>query len=125
MKDLDDLKALYEAGTQGLLFIHDFRGASDKPSVHDITISCDHPATITVAYMGNALTATPEEALANAKKFVALHNSAPALFAVVGAAAEVVTEQKRIHDESPWPQKYRAAFGAIAKLSTALAALEK
>ncbi len=47
-------------------FLHDFTGAFEAPTPGDVTISCDHPATITVASMGRALTGTLEEARANA-----------------------------------------------------------
>lgn len=32
------------------------------------------------------------------------------------AAQKVVDETDRIHDGSPWPQKYRAPYGAITDL---------
>lgn len=44
--------------------------------------------------------------------------------AVIEAARVLVTEQRRIHKESDWPQKYRAAFGAVADLEIAIAALD-
>ena len=62
---------LLRQGTPGPWFVHDFRGASESPSVQDITVSCDHPATITVCSMDRALTATDEEALANARRIAA------------------------------------------------------
>jgi len=39
------------------------------------------------------------------------------------AASKVVEETDRIHDTSPAPQKYRAAFGAITELRAVLAKL--
>jgi hypothetical protein len=45
--------------------------------------------------------------------------------AVIEAARKVCEDQAAIHDKSAWPQKYRAAFGAIAKLYDALDALDK
>ena len=37
------------------------------------------------------------------------------------AANKVVAETDRIHDSEPWPQKYRAPYGAITELRTLLA----
>jgi len=37
------------------------------------------------------------------------------------AAWDVVNETDRIHDGSPWPQKYRAPYGAITELRRLLA----
>lgn len=36
-------------------------------------------------------------------------------------AQAVCDETTRIHDTEPWPIKYRAAYGAIAKLTALLA----
>lgn len=49
-------------------FVHDFTEVPDftDPLPVDVTISCDHPATITVASMDRGMTATLEEARANA-----------------------------------------------------------
>src|SRR4051812_21938380 len=73
---MSDLKAL-KAATGGTWFLHDFAdpAVSSDPSPSDVTISCDHPATITVAYMGNAMTARLDEARANAAFLVALVNA--------------------------------------------------
>lgn len=37
------------------------------------------------------------------------------------AAKAVISETDRIHDEEPWPLKYRAAYGAITTLRETLA----
>lgn len=37
------------------------------------------------------------------------------------AAQKVVDETDRIHDNEPWPVKYRAPYGAIAELRQLLA----
>ena len=53
----DKLKELAVAATPGPWFVHDFAdpAVSSKPSAADVTVSCDHPATITVAAMGGGL----------------------------------------------------------------------
>jgi hypothetical protein len=53
--------------TEGPWFVHDFSGIEGE-----VTVSCDHPATLTVAYMGSALTGTLEEKRANAKAISAV-----------------------------------------------------
>jgi hypothetical protein len=60
--------------TEGPWFVHDFAdpAVSSSPSCHDVTVSCDTPATITVAYMGNGLTRELSEARANARAIAAL-----------------------------------------------------
>lgn len=65
------------AATDGPLFVHDFAdpAVSSNPSPGDVTLSCDHPATLTVAVMGNGMTATLEEARANARKLARLWNT--------------------------------------------------
>lgn len=64
------------AATKGPLFVHDFAHpeVSSNPSPGDVTLSCDHPATITVAFMGNGMTGTLDEARANAAKIARLWN---------------------------------------------------
>lgn len=57
--------------TPGPWFVHDFRQASSQPALADITVSCVTPDTLTVCSMGNALTATVEEAVANARLIAA------------------------------------------------------
>jgi hypothetical protein len=63
-----ELRDLLARATKGPWFVHDFTGpeVNDDPQPQDVTVSCDHPATITVASMGRALTATLDEARANA-----------------------------------------------------------
>jgi hypothetical protein len=77
--------------TPGPWFVHDFREASSEPTVSDITVSCDHPATITVCVMDRALTATVDEALANAHLIAA----APAMLATI---TTLVAENARLLD---------------------------
>lgn len=82
----EKLDALIAGATGGPWFVHDFRGASEHPDVHDITVSCDHPATITVCSMDRALTAAPEEALGNAN----LIARAPLLAAVAREVPDLI-----------------------------------
>lgn len=65
IKEIEDRAA---KATHGAWFLHDFTGPeiNNIPSSRDVTVSCDHPATITVAEMGRGLTGTLEEARANA-----------------------------------------------------------
>lgn len=55
-KILEIKKVALEA-TPGPWFLHDFTDASinPDPKARDVTVSCDHPATITVAEMGGGL----------------------------------------------------------------------
>lgn len=127
----EKLDALIAGATGGPWFVHDFRGASEHPDVHDITVSCDHPATITVCSMDRALTATPEEALGNAN----LIARAPLLAAVARdaaayRAAEVAyVTTAEVDDEAYDPAKVRAAREALARAAASfdasLAALAK
>jgi hypothetical protein len=49
-----------------------------------------------------------------------------AAFSKLQAAAQhVVNETDRIHDNEPWPIKYRAPYGAIVELRKVLAASMK
>lgn len=73
MIDLDDLERKARAATEGQWFFHDFSALGG-----DVTVSCDHPASITVAYMGRSLTATLVEQQANAA-FIAAANPATIL----------------------------------------------
>lgn len=70
MTYLDDiiskLKVNLPKTTNGPWFFHDFSGVSDNPKASDITVSCDHPATITIAEMGKGVTGDLKEAEANA-----------------------------------------------------------
>ena len=87
-KSKDRLEAMSEGKpTAGPWFVHDFREVAEDPNdLYCITISCSHPDSITVAYMGRALTATPEEALANA----ALIAQAPTLKAMNAELVEAL-----------------------------------
>lgn len=73
------LRELEAKATEGPFFVHDFRAASCEPTVWDVTVSCDNPATITVAAMGPGLTGTADEALANAGFFAEARNQVRAL----------------------------------------------
>ena len=126
----EKLDALIAGATGGPWFVHDFRGASEHPDVHDITVSCDHPATITVCSMDRALTATPEEALGNAN----LIARAPLLAAVARDAAalrdavEHFATVTTVDDEHYKPEECRAAdhrrAAAERALDASLASLE-
>src|SRR3954470_10030931 len=71
------------------LFLHDFteavRTCGHTPAPGDVTVSCDDPATITVATMGRALTADIDEARANAELIVQAVNDREALIAALGS----------------------------------------
>lgn len=73
--------------TPGPWFVHDFSEAPGfaNPSPADVTVSCDHPATITVASMDRAMTATLGEARANAH--------------LIAAAPELLTALKWFIDD--------------------------
>lgn len=75
------------AATARPWIVHDFTDAVQQcghtPSPGDVTVSCDHPATINVASMGPALTASPEEARANARLIVRAVNSHDELVAAL------------------------------------------
>lgn len=67
-------------------FVHDFTGAvmpQHEPSPGDVTVSCDHPASITVATMGRSLTATLDEARANAALIVKTVNERGELLSIL------------------------------------------
>ncbi len=49
-----------------------------------------------------------------------LESRADALAALQTAALKVVNETDRIHDNEPWPTKYRAPYGAIVELRALL-----
>jgi hypothetical protein len=67
--------------TPGPWFMHDFAhpSVSSDPGPQDVTVSCSTPDTITVASMGNALTATLDEARANAQLIAAAPDMLEAL----------------------------------------------
>lgn len=71
MTDLTALEALAKAATEGPWFIHDFSEIGGA-----VTVSCDHPATITVATMHRAMTAELAEQQANAAYIAAAHPAA-------------------------------------------------
>lgn len=50
-----------------------------------------------------------------------LERRADAFTALQTAALKVVEETDRIHDNEPWPAKYRAPYGAITELRALLA----
>jgi len=88
----NELDALAEKATLGPWFMHDFTSpeVNDNPGCDDVTVSCDHPATITLAYMARALTGTLDEARNNANLIAALDPSTvKRLTAVVRAAVEL------------------------------------
>ena len=115
----EKLDALIAGATGGPWFVHDFRGASEHPDVHDITVSCDHPATITVCSMDRALTATPEEALGNAN----LIARAPLLAAVARDAVEIreAFNETRVNQTRDAWYRHRMAEHALAASLAALA----
>lgn len=57
MIDIPAIKARADKATSEPWFVHDFAdvAVSSAPSANDVTVSCDHPATITVAFMGGGL----------------------------------------------------------------------
>lgn len=66
--------------------VHDFTNAispSYVPSPGDVTVSCDHPASITVAYMGGSITGSLDEARANAALIVRAVNERDELIAAL------------------------------------------
>jgi hypothetical protein len=67
--------------TPGPWFVHDFAdpAVSDAPGPHDVTVSCVTPDHIEVASMGRAMTATLEEARANARLMAAAPDMLAAL----------------------------------------------
>lgn len=75
-------------------FVHDFTHAlgSRTPDAAEVTISCAHPGSITVAYMGNGLTGTIGEARANARRIVHAVNVYDDLVAAL-KLAKVYAEQ--------------------------------
>lgn len=88
----NELDALAEKATLGPWFMHDFTSpeVNDNPGCDGVTVSCDHPATITLAYMARALTGTLDEARNNANLIAALDPSTvKRLTAVVRAAVEL------------------------------------
>jgi hypothetical protein len=60
----EEIERRLEGGTEGPLFVHDFSEIGGE-----VTVSCDHPATITVATMDNGLTGALAEKQANAEMF--------------------------------------------------------
>jgi hypothetical protein len=55
--NLDDIEQKAKAATPGEWFLHDFTDPkiNSAPTARVVTVSCDHPATITVAEMGGGL----------------------------------------------------------------------
>lgn len=96
------LEELAKAATAGPWFLHDFAdiAVSEFPSVNDVTVSCDHPATSTVCQMGNAMTATLEEARANAA-FIAANSPAEILALIAQVRAEVAGQEWRSMASAP------------------------
>lgn len=54
MTDIEKLKELAGKATESPWFLHDFSDPSmnSDPTAQDVAVSCDHPATITIASMG-------------------------------------------------------------------------
>jgi len=98
------------AFTRGPWFVHDFTdpAIASIPRPADVTVSCDHPATITVAFMGNAMTATLEEARANARLIAA----APELLTALKELVEAVYEHGTFVPDGPVDQANRIIFRA-------------
>lgn len=113
------LDALIAGATGGPWFVHDFRGASEHPDVHDITVSCDHPATITVCSMDRALTAAPEEALGNAN----LIARAPLLAAVAREVPDLIDMAASYLNI--YPDRHGHSVETLNRARASLAALAK
>lgn len=68
-------------------FLHDFSSAAElfgyEQSPGQVTISCDHPATLSVAVMAKAITGEIEEARANALLIVRAVNNFGALIEIL------------------------------------------
>lgn len=99
--------------TPGPWFVHDFAdpAVSSDPGPEDVTVSCDHPATITVASMGRAMTATLDEARANARLIAA----APDMLEALREAQAVLSDYYRADPYESDRQALAAIEAAIAK----------
>jgi hypothetical protein len=80
--------------TPGPWFVHDFSAVPGftNPTPGDVTVSCDHPATIAVASMDRALTATIDEARANARLIAAAPELLKQIKGLLGFANFVINE---------------------------------
>jgi len=74
--DLDELIKLHKTATEGRWNVQDFSPAMDSPKIaRDVTISCSWPDHIGIASMNNGLTATLDEARANATFIAEIKNA--------------------------------------------------
>ena len=107
-------------------FVHDFANVVDcghAPSFSDITISCDHPATITVASMGRGFTASMEEARAGAALIVAAVNAyddmiqqrAELVAVLTDAAIQIENLHERFHPTGSGNQMLARIRAALAE----------
>jgi hypothetical protein len=88
--------------TSGPWFVHDF----------DVTVSCDHPAAITICTMGHALTGTLEEANANVRLIAA----APEMYAEIVAIArwfQCLEDENIEHVQMRYPEPVTAAVRKV------------
>lgn len=99
MTDTDTLRKRAEAATPGPWFHHDFSElVGSEPSTTDVTVSCDHPATISVALMAGGLQGSVgEAALAQARSdaafIAAAREAVPALLDEIDALRAKVKAQ--------------------------------
>lgn len=109
--------------TPGPWFVHDFADPAIvwNPSPAHVTVSCDHPATITVASMDNALTATLEEARANARLIAAAPDMLAALRASQAALAMLTAPDaiKSTSVQHAWAQAVEAESKVRAAIERA------
>jgi hypothetical protein len=128
--DLAELKRLEAAATPGPWFIHDFSGLEGikQPKARDVTISCDHPATITVAEMGGGLDGHKgvSQGQYDAALIAALRNAALALIAKAERADKYQSDYAQLFDKMQgtpcaqiaWQQELDAANARIVELES-------
>lgn len=103
--------------TPGPWFVHDFAdpAVSSDPGPEDVTVSCDHPATITVASMGRAMTATLDEARANARLIAAAPDMLEAVKASLALGSKVYHNANAHEAVLDWGAVRKMLVAAIAK----------
>ena len=94
--------------TEAPWFVHDFTDIGGT-----VTVSCAHPDHITVAMTGRALTATHEEALANARLIAA----APDLLAENQRLRAILTE---LIESAEYWSEYDVPIGIVDRMREAL-----
>lgn len=99
-------------------FVHDYTSVAVSLSPANITVSCDHPAEITICSMGRALTADLAEARANARRIVRCVNAHDDLVAALEllctfAWSALIAETAEIREEMN--RRIGVARAALAK----------